>query len=60
MPNTSGAIIPNGKGVGVSVIQNIHVGGGASRGEVMTAMQVAKEAAKREIAESMRRGGVFA
>jgi phage-related minor tail protein len=60
MPNTSGSIIPNGKGVGVSIIQNISVGSSVSRGEVMTAMSVAKEAAKREIAESMRRGGVFA
>jgi hypothetical protein len=60
MPNTSGTIIPNGKGVGVSIIQNISVGSSVSRGEVMTAMSVAKEAAKREIAESMRRGGSFA
>jgi phage-related minor tail protein len=58
VPQSGGYIVPNG--AGVSVIQNISVGAGASRGEVMTAMQVAKEQAKREIAESMRRGGVFA
>jgi phage-related minor tail protein len=60
VPKSSGGIVPNGSMGGVSITQHISVSGGASRGEVMTAMSVAKEAAKREIAESMRRGGVFA
>lgn len=59
VPSSNGYIVPNGAG-GVTIQQTISVGSGVSRGEVMTAMSVAKEAAKREIAESMRRGGVFA
>ena len=59
-PQASGYVLPNGAGGGVTVNQNISVGGGASRSEVAAAMSLAKDSAKREILESMRRGGVFA
>lgn len=58
IPGNDGNVTPVAGGV--SIVQNINVSGGASRGEVMTAMQVAKEQAKREVMESMRRGGAFA
>jgi len=60
VPKSSGTVMPNGSMGGVTITQHISVAAGASRGEVMTAMRVAKDSAKREIVESMRRGGVFA
>lgn len=61
VPNTSGAIIPNGgAGGSITINQTLNVGAGVSRQEVASAMVIAKEQAKREIYESVRRGGVFA
>ena len=59
VPAGNGTIVPNGAG-GVAITQNISVASGATRGEVLTAMYQAKEAAKAEIMQSMRRGGAFA
>lgn len=47
-------------GGGATVIQHINVGSGVSYNDVMAAMLAAKEEAKREVYESMRRGGAFA
>lgn len=60
VPKSSGVIVPNNKlgGAGVTIVQNITVNGG-NRAELVAAMEAAKEAAKREIYESMRRGGAF-
>lgn len=63
VPKSNGVIVPNnrlGAGGGVTINQVITVESGASRGEVLAAMSAAKESAKREIYESMRRGGAFA
>lgn len=63
VPKSNGTIVPNNRlsaGGGVSIVQNITVASGATRGEVLAAMSAAKESAKREIYESMRRGGAFA
>jgi lambda family phage tail tape measure protein len=49
-----------GSQAGPTIIQHVTVGSGVSYGDVMSAMTVAKESAKREIMESMRRGGAFA
>lgn len=62
IPNKSAYVVPNHQlgGKSVQITQNITVGSGVSRSDVINAMAVAKEQAKREVYESMRRGGVFA
>lgn len=61
MGNQSGSITPNSRiGGSITINQTLNVGAGVSRQEVASAMVIAKEQAKREIYESVRRGGVFA
>lgn len=62
VPRTAAYVVPNHQlgGKSVQITQNITVGSGVSRSDVINAMAVAKEQAKREVYESMRRGGVFA
>lgn len=49
-----------GGGTAVNITQHITVTGGATRADVITAMGIAKEATKREILQSIKRGGAFA
>jgi hypothetical protein len=44
----------------VEITQHITVQGGATKSELMSAMTLAKDSAKREILDSMKRGGAFA
>lgn len=61
VPKTAGTIVPAGKfGGGVTINQVVNVGSGVNRNEVAAAMVAAKEAAKAEILQSMRRGGAYA
>ena len=61
VPKTAGTIVPAGKfGGGVTVNQVVNVGSGVNRNDVAAAMLAAKESAKAEILQSMRRGGAYA
>lgn len=61
VPKSSGTIVPAGRfGGGVTIVQNVSVGAGVNRNEVAAAMLAAKESAKAEILQSMRRGGAYA
>ncbi len=63
MGANGGSITPvsgaSGAGMTVNITQHINVGAGASRTELRNAAAVAKESAKAEILDSMRRGGAF-
>jgi hypothetical protein len=60
VPKIAGAIVPNARQAStVSVVQNIVVGSGVNRSDVAAAMLAAKESAKAEILQSMRRGGAY-
>lgn len=56
IPGSSGRIQANGGARGLSIVQNVSVGAGASRAEVAAAMSVAKNQAIIEIRDQMRRG----
>ena len=61
VPKTVGTIVPAGKfGGGVTINQVVNVGSGVNRSDVAAAMLAAKESAKAEILQSMRRGGAYA
>ncbi len=65
VPGTAGTVIPNGALAGgggqtVVVNQTINVDSRSDRSVIIAAMVQAKEAAKAEILDSMRRGGTFA
>jgi hypothetical protein len=61
VPGSSGTIVPAGKfGGGVTINQVVNVGSGVNRNDVAAAMMAAKESAKAEILQSMRRGGAYA
>lgn len=47
-------------GGGANIVQNIHIDARSDAASIMLAMSRAKEMAKAEILDSMRRGGVFA
>lgn len=55
-PAVAGSIVPNSALGGVTIHQTINVGGGASRSEVVAAMQQARASAVAEVQELMRRG----
>ena len=64
VPNSAGTVIPNGAamvsgGQTVVIHQTIAVDSRSDRGTIIAAMVQAKEAAKAEILDSMRRGGTF-
>ena len=64
-PDTPGTIIPNhamggGGGNSVNLVQNISIDARSDAASIMLAMSRAKEMAKAEILDSMRRGGAFA
>jgi hypothetical protein len=61
VPGSSGTVVPAGKfGGGVTINQVVNVGSGVNRNDVAAAMVAAKESAKAEILQSMRRGGAYA
>lgn len=57
VPSTSGIVVPNGAGAGAAVNVSIvqHIGQGVSRAEVYTAAMQAKESAKAELLQTLRR-----
>lgn len=62
VPDMPGRIIPNGAlgGSNVTVVQHIKIDARSDAASIMLAMGRAKEMAKAEILDSMRRGGAFA
>lgn len=58
VPAASGTVVPNHALGGVTIVQHINVGSGVSRSEVFAAAVQAKEAAKNEILQMMRRGAL--
>ena len=59
-PSGAGAVTPNAALGGVTILQNITVDARSDLASVRYAMAVAREQAKADILNSMRRGGVFA
>jgi hypothetical protein len=63
IPDSAGTVVPNkmlGAGNSVTVVQHITIDARSDAASIMLAMTRAKEAAKAEILDSMRRGGAFA
>jgi hypothetical protein len=60
VPRSSGAIVPNGAAVSVTVAPTIYIDSRTDRAQIAVAVDQAMRMSERRIFENMRRGGAFA